>query len=128
MNAVRNASAAASASPRTIWASVWPWLFWALWGAWLAVSDLRNSDVQAGVIQLFVGAAALGAARPQRWWAWALLLAAWVPAEPLVARTLAVPMSYPLNWGSVLLPPIPALMGAGVGMALRRLPRAVRGD
>jgi len=43
---VRNVSAAASAPPPTIWASAWPWLFWALWGVWLAVSDLRNSDVQ----------------------------------------------------------------------------------
>ena len=46
MNAVRNVSAAVSAPPPTIWASAWRWLFWALWVVWLAVSDLRNSEVR----------------------------------------------------------------------------------
>ena len=59
MNAARNACAAACALPPTVWASVWPWLFWALWGAWLAVSDLRNSEVRPAGIQMFVGAAVL---------------------------------------------------------------------
>lgn len=121
MSAVRNASAAVSAPPPTIWASVWPWLFWALWGVWLAVSDLRNSDVQPAVIQMFVGAAVLGAARPRRWWLWALALAAWVPAESLVARVAGIPMSYPFNMGSLLLPPLPALLGAAAGKGIQGL-------
>ncbi|MEO5989573.1 MAG: hypothetical protein ABIU54_10920 [Candidatus Eisenbacteria bacterium] len=120
MNAARTACAAASAPPRRIWASVWPWLFWALWGAWLAVSDLRNNDVQAAVIQLFVGAAVLGAARPGRWWVWALAMAAWIAAEPLLARIAGIPMSYSFNWGAICLPPIPALLGAALGKVIRR--------
>ena len=119
MSAVRNACAAASAPPPTIWANVWPWLFWALWGVWLSVSDLRNSDVQAAVIQMFVGAAVLGAMRPKRWWLWALALAAWVPAEPLIARVAGIPMSYPFNMGALFLPPLPALLGAAAGKGLR---------
>ena len=119
MSAVRNACAAASVPLPTIWVSAWPWLFWALWGVWLAVSDLRNSDVQSAVIRVFVGAAVLGAARPRRWWFWALALAAWVPAEPLVARVAGIPMSYPFNLGALFLPPLPALLGAAVGKGLR---------
>lgn len=60
-------SAAASCAASTIrgrWLAVWPLLFWALWGAWLAVSDLRNDDVQPAVLLMLVGAFVLGFARP----------------------------------------------------------------
>jgi len=96
------------------WRTAWPWLFWALWGAWLAVSDLRNEDVQPAVILSLAGAFVLGFARPRRWWAWAVALGAWVPAEPLVSRLTGIPPGYPFNTGAVLAF-IPALLGAAAG-------------
>ncbi len=65
--------------------AAWPWLFWALWGGSLAVSGLRNDDVSPAAPLMFLGAFVLGFARRRSWWAWALALGAWVPAEPLVA-------------------------------------------
>ncbi|MFN8587642.1 MAG: hypothetical protein U0704_07535 [Candidatus Eisenbacteria bacterium] len=94
--------------------AAWPWLFWALWGAWLAASDLRNDDVQPAVVLLFAGAGVLGFARPARWWAWAVALGAWVPAEPLLAAVTRAPMAYPPNWGA-LLAFVPALLGGAAG-------------
>lgn len=96
----------------------WPWLFWALWGAWLAASDLRNDEIQPAAARLLAGAALLGFGRPARWWGWALALGAWVTAEPLVAIATRTPMAYPANWG-VLLAFVPAFLGAAVGAALR---------
>ena len=29
---------------RLEWSTVWPWAFWALWGGWLAVSDLLDEN------------------------------------------------------------------------------------
>lgn len=94
--------------------AAWPWLFWALWGAWLAASDLRNDDVQPAVALMLVGAFVLGFARPRAWWAWAIALGAWVPAEPWLAAITRTPMAYPANWGA-LLAFVPALAGAGAG-------------
>lgn len=100
------------------WRTVWPWLFWAPWGAWLAVSDLRSDDVQPAVLALLVGAGVLGFARPRRWWAWGLALGAWVPAEPLVSAAFGIPPLSPYNAG-VLLAFLPALAGAGAGALAR---------
>lgn len=99
------------------WRTVWPWLFWALWGAWLAVSDLRNDDVQPAVLLAFAGGAVLGFARPRTSWVWGLLLGAWVPAEPLVARVTGIAPAWPYNPG-VLLAFVPALLGAAAGATL----------
>jgi len=99
---------------RSVWRSVWPWLFWALWGAWLASSDLRSDDVQPAVALMFVGGLVLGFARPRAWWAWGLALGAWVPAEPLWARLAHLRMAYAPNWGA-LIAFIPALAGAAAG-------------
>ncbi|MBI5169253.1 MAG: hypothetical protein HZA61_07175 [Candidatus Eisenbacteria bacterium] len=114
-----SAAAAKSAvsTRRGPWRAVWPWLFWALWGVWLAASDLRNDDVQSAVVLLLVGAFVLGFARPRHWWAWAIALGAWVPAEPLLAAVTRTPMAYAPNWGA-LIAFLPALAGAGVGAAL----------
>jgi hypothetical protein len=104
----------------TAWQTGWPWLFWACWGAWLAVSDLRTDVVQPAVVRLIVGAAVLGYARPRHWWLWALALAAWIPAEPALASLLrldAVPHEPLATW---LLPPIPALAGALLGCSVAR--------
>lgn len=38
--------------------AAWPWRFWALWGVWLAASDLRNDDVQPAVALMSMGATA----------------------------------------------------------------------
>ena len=57
---------------RPDWKRAWPWLFWALWGAWLAVSDLRSADLQPAVFRMVLGAAVLGAARRRHWWGWSL--------------------------------------------------------
>lgn len=103
---------------RLDWKTVWPWLFWALWGAWLAVSDLHSDDLQPAVLRLMVGAAVLGYARPARWWLWSLALAAWVPAEPLLATVLHMTPTFEYNPGVFLLPPLPALVGGFFGRAI----------
>lgn len=104
----------------SVWQIAWPWLFWACWGVWLAVSDLRNDDVQPAVIRLLVGAALLGFARPRVWWFWALALAAWIPAEPLVASAFRLDVPIHDNPGTWFLPPIPALLGAFLGRSIAR--------
>ncbi len=105
------------------WQIAWPWLFWACWGVWLAVSDLRNDEVQPAVLKLVLGAAILGFARPRGWWFWSLALAAWIPAEPLVASLLRMDAMAHVNPGAWYLPPIPALVGGLLG---RSVARAVR--
>lgn len=105
---------------RPDWKTVWPWLFWALWGAWLAVSDLRSDDLQAAVLRLVVGAAILSYARPKRWWLWSLAMALWVPAEPLFAALLRVDPRFESNAGVWLLPPLPALVGGLLGRGIAR--------
>jgi hypothetical protein len=110
------------------WRIAWPWLFWVLWGAWLAVSDLRNDDVQPAVVELLAGAFVLGFARPRQWWAWGLLLGAWVPAEPVVSRLAGIPPLTPFTAGAALAF-IPALVGAGAGAwvsSARRRPSPAR--
>lgn len=107
-------------SLRPDWKTAWPWLFWVLWGAWLAVSDLRNDEVQPAVLRLLVGGAVLGFLRPRTWWVWALALAAWVPAELLLAPLLHITPLYPSNPGQWALPPVPALVGALLGRGVAR--------
>ncbi len=102
------------------WKTAWPWLFWVLWGVWLAVSDLRDDDVQPAVLRLLLGAAILGYARPKRWWLWSLALAAWVPAEPLVAAALRLTLQTHDNPGVWLLPMLPALVGGLLGRSIAR--------
>jgi hypothetical protein len=124
------ASSAARTTARfsNAWRTAWPWLFWALWGAWLAASDLRNDDVQPAVFKMFAGAFVLGFARPRGWWAWGLALGAWVPAEPIVSRITGIPPLTPFNAGAVLAF-VPALLGAGAGAwaaSLRRSSPAAR--
>lgn len=106
-----------------VWSIAWPWLFWMLWGVSLAVLDLRNDEVQPAVLMILVGAAVLGFARPRFWWAWALGLAAWIPAEIVLSPLLRIPPAYPFNAGGFFLPPIPALIGAACGAGLRRAKR-----
>jgi hypothetical protein len=118
-----SSSAAPSPTARRAWTIAWPWLFWSLWGVWLACSDLRNDEVQPAVLLLLVGGAVLGYARPRAWWAWALALAAWIPAEYLLSPLIHVPPQSPFNPGTALLPPIPALLGAAAGMGLQRMRR-----
>src|SRR5262252_9472400 len=94
------------------WKTAWPPLYWLLWGAWLAVSDLRDERaLQSALLRLLIGAAVLGLARPRRWWLWSLALAAWVPLEPVLAVALKLDTRYEFDWGSWLLPPLPALLG-----------------
>ena len=102
------------------WATGWPWLFWACWGAWLGVSDLLVHDVQPAVVRLIVGAAVLGFARPRTWWLWSLALALWIPAEPTLGALLeldTVPADGLAVW---LLPPIPALTGGFLGRSIAK--------
>lgn len=110
------------------WRTGWPWLFWACWGAWLAVSDLRDAEVQPAIIRLIVGGALLGFARPRTWWFWALALAAWIPAGPLLSPLLpddvAPAASDPSRW---VLPMIPALLGGFLGRSVARGVRPATG-
>ena len=102
-------------------ATAWPWLFWGLWGGLLAALDLRSTEVLPAAVGLLVGGAVLGALRPRAWWAWALALAAWIPAgEPLLRLVITAAEPYRFNPGIILIPPIPALLGAGAGAAVRR--------
>jgi len=125
---VNAASSSSSAAPLPTahrgWTTAWPWLFWLLWGGSLAFLDLRNDEVQPAALMILVGAAVLGFAQPRMWWAWALALAAWIPAEYLLSPLLHVPPQSPFNLGAVFLPPIPALLGAAVGMGLQYMRRA----
>ena len=103
------------------WKTVWPWLFWALWGVWLVVSDLRDErQLQPALLRLLIGAALLGFLRPRRWWLWSLALAAWVPFEPALAVLLRLSPSYEFNIGSWVLPPLPALIGGFLGRSMAR--------
>lgn len=113
------------AESRLAWATVWPWLFWLCWGVWLAVSDLRETQLQPAIMRVLMGATVLGFARPARWWAWALALAAWVPAEPLIATLTRLPSDVVLSPGMFVLPLFPAFVGGFLGrsMALGVLPR-----
>ena len=125
MNAASSSSSAAPLpAAHRAWATAWPWLFWLLWGVSLACLDLRNDEVQPAAVMLLVGAGVLGFARPRLWWAWALALAAWIPAEYVLARVIHVPPQSPFNLGAVFLPPSFALAGAAVGMGLQRMRRA----
>ncbi len=112
-----------AASRRNAWSAVWPWLFWALWGAWLAVLDLHDDEVQPAALLLFLGGFVLGFARPRRWWAWATGLALWIIVEPVIADVFHLTMAFPANAGAVLAF-VPALLGAGAGAALAKLRRA----
>ena len=103
---------------RPDWKTVWPWLFWALWGGWLAVSDLHSDDLQGAILRMVFGAAVLGYARPRRWWLWSLALALWVPAEPLLAVLLRTTPTFDYNPGVWLLPPLPALVGGLLGRGI----------
>ena len=104
----------------SMWNSLWPLLFWAGWGLWLAVSDLHNTDVQPAVIRLLIGGAVLGFGRPKTWYLWALALSAWVPLEPLVAQALHLTDTFHSTLLGTLLPPIPALLGAFLGRSVQR--------
>jgi len=106
---------------RLEWSTVWPWAFWALWGGWLAVSDLLDENhLQPALVRLLVGAAVLGLARPKRWWLWSLALAAWVPIEPALAVLMRISPGYEFDAGSWLLPPLPALVGGFLGRSMAR--------
>jgi len=100
--------------------TAWPWLFWVLWGAWLAVSDLRSDDMQAAVLRLVIGAAVLSCARPRHWVLWSLALALWVPAEPVLAFLMQTTPRFEPNAGVWLLPPLPALVGGLLGRGVAR--------
>jgi len=108
------------------WRTGWPWLFWACWGAWLAVSDLRDEEVQPAVIRLIVGSALLGFARPRTWWFWSIAFAAWIPAEPLVASLLRIEVAAPADPGLWYLPLVPALLGGFLGRSIARGVRPMR--
>jgi hypothetical protein len=110
---------------RPTFAQTWPWLFWAVWGAWIAFADLRQTDLQPAMVRLLFGAMVLGYARPRRWWLWALVLALWVPLEPVLGVLFGLAPTYDYNPGMWLLPPLPALAGALVG---RGLASAMRGS
>lgn len=112
---------------RPDWKTAWPWLFWALWGGWLAVSDLHSDDLQGAVLRMVFGALVLGFARPRHWWLWSLALAAWVPAEPMIATILRTTPSFEYNAGMWLLPPLPALVGGFLGRGIANGVRARRG-
>src|SRR5262249_19590463 len=103
------------------WKTVWPRLFWVLWGAWLAVSDLRDeSHLQPALLRLLIGAVVLGMARPRRWWLWALALASWVPIEPALAVLMRISPGYEVDPGSWLLPPLRAVVGGSLGRSMAR--------
>lgn len=102
------------------WQTAWPWLFWACWGAWLAVSDLRTDDVQPAVMRLIVGAGVLGYSRPRTWWLWSLALAAWIPAESLVASWFHLDAIANDAFGAWLFPPLPAIAGGLLGRSIAK--------
>ena len=104
----------------SMWVSILPYLFWLGWGLWLAVSDLQNADVQAAVIRLAIGGAVLGFLRPNKWYVWALALSAWIPLEPLVARSLHLTNTFHSTLLGTLLPPLPALAGGLLGRTIAR--------
>ena len=127
MDAVRThprpTGAARLVPPPTVpsaWRTGWPWLFWACWGAWLAVSDLRDDEVQLAVIRLILGGALLGFARPRTWWFWSFALAAWIPAEPLLASLFRIEFAREADPGRWYLPLIPALLGGFLGRSVAR--------
>jgi hypothetical protein len=105
---------------------VWPWLFWLCWGVWLAVSDLREPGLQPAIMRVLMGATVLGFAKPLRWWVWSLALAAWVPAEPLIAALFRIPSGVTWSPGMFVLPMFPALVGGFLGrsMVLGVMPRS----
>lgn len=102
------------------WQTGWPWLFWACWGAWLAISDMRSHDVQPAVLKLILGAAVLGFARPRAWWFWSFALALWIPAEPLLVARLHLDVAPNVNPAAWYVPPIIALVGGLLGRSIAR--------
>jgi hypothetical protein len=105
------------------WKAIWPLVFWAAWGLWLAVADLQNADVQPAVLRLLVGGGVLGFARPNTWLLWAIALSAWVPLEPFVAQVLHLPDTFRSTLLGMLLPLVPALVGGYLGRTLARIAR-----
>ena len=100
-----------------MWKTAWPIAFWLCWGLWLAVTDMRNDDIQPAVLRVILGAGVLAFAQPQRWVFAAIATALWVPAEPIVARVFGLEAGAQ-NIGSYVLPLLPALMGAFLGHRL----------
>ena len=112
-------------APRLEWKLAWPWLFWACWGIWLAVSDLRDGDVLPAALRLIVGSALLGFARPSRWWLWSLAIAAWVLAEPTLGVMFRMTPGLEKNAGTWFVPPLFSLAGGFLGRTVESgiLPR-----
>jgi len=102
------------------WKTAWPWLFWALWGVWLAVSDLREDGLQSGLMRLQIGATVLAVARPRRWWLWSLSMAAWVMVGPMLAVLLGRSPFTPGEW---MLAPLPAIVGGYLGRQIASVVR-----
>jgi hypothetical protein len=92
---------------------------------WLSVSDLRNHGLQSAFLLLIVGSAVLGFARPRAWWFWSLALAAWIPAEPMVASLLGMTATPSTNAAAWFLPPLPALVGGFLGRSIARAVKPV---
>ena len=62
----------------------------------------------------------LGYARPRTWWPWSLALAAWIPAESLVAGWFHLDVIANDMFGAWLFPPLPALAGGLLGRSIAR--------
>jgi hypothetical protein len=98
-------------------------VYWLVWGLALAITDMRTPSFQPALVFLFAGSAVLGFARPRAWWFWALALAAWVPAEPLVNAVFRLGLAPQSEAGAWFLPPVPALLGGLVGRLVARAAR-----
>lgn len=102
-------------SLRPDWKTAWPWLFWALWGVWLAVSALLDADLQPAMIRLLIGAAVLGYAQPKTWLPWSLALSLWVPAQAMLAPIFGVPVMDTMGWAPWVVALLPSLVGGFLG-------------
>lgn len=80
--------------------------FWA--GAFAAIVDAHNNEVQSAVIVIVAGTFLLGLAHPAHVWLWALGVGLAIPVAGLAHR----------NWGT-LVALIPAFIGAYAGASIR---------
>jgi hypothetical protein len=89
-------------------------------GVFAVSVDLHNDEVQATVLVLVVSSFVLGAGWPQGAWRWALILGLMIPVGDYVLPRLgllAIPQAF--NAGAFLAL-VPAAIGTGAGVLLRR--------
>lgn len=98
-----------------------------LLGLVIGYLDFNASEVQGAVLLLLLTTSAIGFLHPTGAWRWAILTAIGIPVIHFVAQALQIRQIYPLNnrYAIVLLPQIPAFIGAYAGVLLRKLSRSI---